>query len=42
MKLWMRTERNLMSDFKGRRFQCCILLDRRAADRRPADITSEC
>jgi hypothetical protein len=23
----------LMSDFKGRRFQCRILLDRRAADR---------
>ena len=32
----------LMSDFKGRRFQCRILLDRRAADRRPPDITSEC
>ena len=32
----------LMSDFKGRRIQRRLLLDRRAADRRPADITSEC
>jgi len=29
-----------MSDFKGRRFQCRILFDHRAADHRPADITS--
>ena len=29
-----KTEKfELMSDFKGRRFQCRILLDRRAADR---------
>ena len=30
-----RKKFELLSDFKGRRFQCRILLDRRAADRRP-------